>query len=854
MVDKRHSFAERRRSLPNWDSATGRRTSCYCYLSHGGKTNVSAAARSMTVSASADSGETRCRTNLRRPYLRGSVNIAAKGVRFSLIAAIAVALLLGPLSRAAQAEVDAASVQRSIDRGITFLRKSQNERGGWEEFAGQSCGLSALCTLALLNSGVARDDPDIVQAMRYLRGFEPNETYSVALQTLVYCQLGAAGDLPRIRRNVQWLVGNQKLAGTSADRIGSWDYGSGRGSGDPSNAQFAILALGAAQDRGVDVDPMVFERAREYWIGRQRDGGWAYGSNRRISGSMTCAGIASLIITGGRLSGGSSEMDGDRIRCCGGDDTEKDPVEEGLAWLGRNFTLQVNPGGDSMTFFYYLYALERVGRLSGRRFIGDHDWYREGAERLLGLQDQFQGHWAGTGGMENRDVATSFALLFLSKGKRQVVIGRLRYPDVRLPQQWQQHPDSLRQLVRHIERDWGRDLTWQTIDADKADLEDLLQTPVIVISGRSALRLKPEFADLLREYIDQGGCILFEGEGGDGCGDASGFESSVRGLCQYWFEGAKLDRLPPNHPIWFAEHRVDPTALGKDFWVYGVQACCRTAVFYVPKSLSCRWELSGALFHRERGSAAARSQIGTAVRIGQNLVAYATGRELKDKLDQRVVLQGDLQPTKSRSAIRIAMLGLGAGGEEARRALPNAAGLVAARVPIEVSASATPVGFNADQLMDVPFLWIHGRTDFTLDDTQREVLAEYVQNGGIILGSAVCGSEAFADGFRREMALVLPDSPLRALPGDHEVLRALGGFDISSVTIRTPAGAGEGIGRRAGPPPLEVAVVDNVVGVFFSPLDLSCALESPNSVQCPGYSTEDAAKIVANLVLYGLQQ
>ena len=38
--------------------------------------------------------------------------------------------------------------------------------------------------------------------------------------------------------------------------------------------------------------------------------------------------------------------------------------------------------------------------------------------------------------------------------------------------------------------------------------------------------------------------------------------------------------------------------------------------------------------------------------------------------------------------------------------------------------------------------------------------------------------------------------------------------------------------------------------IFFSPLDLSCALESPNSVQCPGYSTEDAAKIVANLLLF----
>ena len=329
--------------------------------------------------------------------------------------------------------VDAASVQRSIDRGIAYLRKTQNQRGGWEEFGGQSCGLSALCTLALLNAGVSRDDPDMARAMRYLRSFEPTETYSVALQTLVYCQLGAAGDLPRIRRNVQWLVRNQKQASSFADRIGSWDYGEGRGSGDPSNAQFALLALGAAQDRGIDVDPAVFQRSLDYWVDRQRDGGWSYGRNRRTSGSMTCAGIASIIIARGRLGDKISRMSSDRIQCCGGQSDGEDQVENGLAWLGRNFSLQVNPGGDSMTFYYYLYAMERVGRLSGRRFIGEHDWYREGAERLLELQDEFLGFWAGAGPMESRDVATSFALLFLSKGKRQVVVGRLKYADRRAP-------------------------------------------------------------------------------------------------------------------------------------------------------------------------------------------------------------------------------------------------------------------------------------------------------------------------------------------------------------------------------------------------------------------------------------
>ena len=788
--------------------------------------------------------------NQSRRYLRPSRRTAGKGGRGWLVGMACFVLLMGNASES-HAEIDAAAVQRSIDRGIAYLRKTQNDRGGWEEYGGQSCGLSSLCTMALLNAGVSRDDPDIVRAMRYLRNIEPKETYSVSLQTLVYCQLGAAGDLPRIRRNVEWLIRSQKQSGTP-DRIGSWDYGGGRGSGDPSNAQFALLALGAAQDRGIQIDAQVFQRSHDYWINRQQpEGGWAYGRGRRTSGSMTCAGIASIIISGNRL---GNDADARQIRCCDGQSGDQDAIEAGLGWLARNFTLQVNPGGEAMTKFYFMYALERVGRLSGRRFIGDHDWYREGAEHLVALQDEFQGFWSNVGPMENNNVATSFALLFLSKGKRQVVVGRLKHGDVRAPQQWNQHPDSLRQLVRHVERDWGRDLTWQTIESDNATLEDLLQTPVLVISGRSSLRLRPEVAERLKKYVDQGGCILFEGEGGDGCGDAAPFEASVNRLCQEWFENAKLEPLPQSHPIWFAEHKVDPSMIANDFWVYGVQACCRTAVFYVPRSLSCRWEYGDLLFHRDRGSKPLRTQVEAATRIGENLIAYATGRELKDKLDQRVILDAGDSVVVSRGAIQLAMLNLDAGGQDARRALPNVASLVSSRVPIPIVAAPKPVGFDSEQLRDVPFLWIHGRTDFSWDEAEREAIREFAQNGGVILGSAVCGSEPFADAFRREMAKVLPESPLKVLPSDHAALTTPGGFDLRGVTIRTPVEGGKEITKRVAPPVLEVAKVDNVAGVFFSPLDLSCALESPNSVQCPGYSTEDAAKIVANLVLYALQQ
>jgi hypothetical protein len=567
-----------------------------------------------------------------------------------------------------------------------------------------------------------------------------------------------------------------------------------------------------------------------------------------------------VIIARGGLQAGSSQIVDDQIRCCGSGAGNEDAVEAGLNWLGNNFSVTENRNGSDMTHFYYLYALERVGRLSGRRFIGGHDWYREGAEFLLDAQDGFQGFWSGRGqmGEGNRDVATSFALLFLSKGKRQVVVGRLKYGDPNaVDSPWQQHPDGLRQLVRHVERDWGRDLTWQTIDIAQAGVVDLLQAPVLVISGNQPLRLSEESSQRLRDYIDQGGCLLFEADGGDGCGDASGFERSVRQLCQTWYPGTTLDRLPPGHPVWYAQRQVDPTVLGDQFWVYGVQACCRTAIFYVPSSLSCRWQLGDAMFQRSDPDSRARAQIDAAIRIGENVIAYATGRELKDKLQQRVVIQGGDLDQPQRGTIRLSMLALDAGGNEAQRAVPNATTIIGQRVPIALAATPQPATLDREQLRDIKILWIHGRRDFAWTAQEREVLGEYLRNDGVVLATAICGNEAFADAFRREIALVLGEAPLKSMPPDHPALtNAFGGFDVRNVTIRTPAarGPGKGISRRSSPPLLEIATRDNVTNVFFSPLDLSCALESQNSVQCPGYNTEDAAKIVANLVLFALQQ
>lgn len=780
------------------------------------------------------------------------------------------------------ADIDAITVQRSIDRGVEYLRKSQTQRGGWREYSGYNCGLTALCTLAWINAGVSRQDPDVVRAMEYLRTFPPEDVYSVSLQTLVFCAVGALEDVPRIRRNVQWLAELQKPAGNRF--AGGWGYSRTRGHGDQSNSQFAVLALGAAAERGIEVPREVFEAAASYWHQMQfPSGGWSYSTGLRASGSMTCAGIGSLIICGSSLSdledGGAARLD-----CCG-DDPGDEAVDRGLEYLSSIFTMQANPGGEMLTYFYYLYAVERVGRLSGRRLIGNRDWYREGAERLVGLQDQFQGFWQGGGIVEsNRDVATSFALLFLSKGKRQVVVARLDHPSLRT----ETGPDrrgeavqpgaaagragdaahssslplsgALHSLVRHVERDWSRELTWQTIASEHATATDLLTSPVLVITGNRALDFDTELRDHLKAYLDQGGTILFDALAGDGCGDGDAFEQSVTSLCNQWYPQSKLERLPLSHPVWFAEAPADPVAIAEDYWMYGVGACCRTPVFYSPRSLACRWSRGGPLLRGADLPPNLHPGVVASITLGENILAYATGRELKDKLDDSMSVLADDAPIPTRGAIPVASAALGAGEEQVSQALPHAAMIIREKIAVEVIAVDEPIALTDQSLSRVGVLYLTGQTTFELNAESRQALKNYIDREGILLAAPICGNEAFATSLRRELAALIPDQKLEPMPSDHPAWTTrYGGFDLSNVEIRVPTqrttvGKSVEIARRSGSPVMESMQVNGVDTVFFSPLDLSCALESQNSIQCPGYATADAAKIIAGVILYALQQ
>lgn len=302
---------------------------------------------------------------------------------------------------APQEQPGAKKLSAHVDRAVAFLKNEQRGDGSWPDPVGYPGGITSLCTLAMLRSGVAVDDPAIERALVFLRTLPPQMTYSTALVTMVFCEAGLDQDRKLIKRNVAWFKRGQKSEGAMA---GAWGYP--QAEGDHSNTGFAVMALYAADRAGVHADDEVWRRVLLHWTQSQNvNGSWGYKPGIPGTGSMTFEGIFSVTAAARVL---------DDANLGAGPRAALDKAEE---WLSQVFSAKQNPGthGVQGWQFYYLFAAAEAGRIAQLKTYGTHDWRQEGAAELLALQKP-DGSWKGQGHAEdNSHVATSLALLFFSE-------------------------------------------------------------------------------------------------------------------------------------------------------------------------------------------------------------------------------------------------------------------------------------------------------------------------------------------------------------------------------------------------------------------------------------------------------
>jgi hypothetical protein len=754
-------------------------------------------------------------------------------------------------------------VRKAIDQGITYLKNKQHDDGSWDEYVhttGHAGGTTALAVLALLNAGVPRDDPVIKNGLNHLRKYKDSSTYVRSLQTMAYVEAGYAEDLARIKYNVDRLLDN---AIYKDGNLVGWTYHGGKGiSADNSNTQYALLALWVAKQSGMDIDVKFWEKVRDFYARTQReDGGWSYANDgdggafgKGSSLTMTAAAVCGLLMA--QMEVNASRQDQDPVATCGVYEDDM-PLKKGLFFIAKQF----RPDLPTRTY-YNLYGLERLGRLSGMRFFGQYDWYREGCAYLVKHQNK-DGYWDGAGTYDQmKAVSTSFALLFLSKGRTPVLISKVAHgnlPRQTNDQDWTRRRNDLRHLVDFASKQVFKKLplAWQNFDMMRTTLStdgqineltsELLQSSIVYLTGHGNPndRLKESEKAVLKKYVESGGFILAVA-----CCGSQVFDRGFHDLCQELW-GKDLEPLELDHGVWNMRFEVPPGS----FKLKGLQLGCKTVVIYAPENVCGFWELNRK---DDKGEGE------KAFHLGANIIAYATGLEApKPRLTKMpVAVQGkDEQDGNLRGYFKIAqLLGSQSNTDKAKwtpapEAMKQLAQNLRDQVGLDVIIKPAFLPIDHKNLKSFKFLYMHGRHNFSFTNEEVKTLRLVLQNGGLLLADACCGKAEFDKAFRQFVTDLFPAESgktpprLEPIPFDDDLFgKDVNGELLNEANIQLRAERGQP--QKASKPVLEGVKLNDRWVVIYSKYDIGCALERHQSADCLGYSYDSAVRLARAAVLY----
>ena len=296
-----------------------------------------------------------------------------------LFAFAAVAALV-PASSVAQPKEDA--WKTTVEKAGAYLKTKQNENGSWSAEP-QNRGVTGIVVVGLIRTGTKPDDVPVAKGVKFVEslvnaksghiaGDDAKATlinYNTSINILALNAANKAdkykvviGNAAKYLKEYQWDEGRGKKA--DSDYYGGAGYAGDKSRPDLSNTAFFLEAL---KEAGVSKDDKAFKNAlvfvsrcqnlkSEYntapWAAKNNDGSFAYtgangGENRRSDdtkndmggyGSMTYAGVKSMIYCGIAK--------------------EDERLKKALEWIGKNYTLDSNPGmpeANSQRGLYYYY-------------------------------------------------------------------------------------------------------------------------------------------------------------------------------------------------------------------------------------------------------------------------------------------------------------------------------------------------------------------------------------------------------------------------------------------------------------------------------------------------------------------
>jgi hypothetical protein len=353
-------------------------------------------------------------------------------------------------------KVDQKKVDDAIIKGVEWLL-SQKDLTGGKHNDKVNFRYDELVLLTVLESGWDRKDSRVTALVERVLRQPLDMTYHVSVRAMCLAAIDPMKYQQQLAECAQWLVDNQA-------ENGQWGYGkkvnlpatfptTGKGpipdietglevrepgrrkpkqieiskrestgdkAGDNSNSQYAALGIRACLSGLVVVPKETVKKAHDFWEKCQdANGGWGYNAvHHAISGqwgSMTAGAIGCLAIYKYYLA---------RVWNENADWRKSTSIDKGIKWLAARLDFTKNPlyPYGNWWHHYWLYAIERAGRLLETETFVDKEWYPGGANWLLARQNA-DGSWQkedwGRGSKEHflpgLVSETCFAILFLRR-------------------------------------------------------------------------------------------------------------------------------------------------------------------------------------------------------------------------------------------------------------------------------------------------------------------------------------------------------------------------------------------------------------------------------------------------------
>jgi hypothetical protein len=423
-----------------------------------------------------------------------------------------------------------------------------------------------------------------------------------------------------------------------------------------------------------------------------------------------------------------------------------------------------------------------------------------------------------------------------------VLLTKIRTQDA---EDWARTPHDLKKLLEWMSGEMGASFTsniktWAEISTNPRE------NPVLYRSGYKPFKLEAAEATRLREYLRNGGTVIFNAL----VGHPDFYQSAVEAAQQILPENP-VYRLRLDHPLFRSYNEIkqvkyrerairDGVVTDAYPWIDGVDIDNRTAIIISRFDIAMGWEKNR---HDSWGYEDADAR-----RLGANILSYVTAMQEAGRSAGKSVELADAGGSKAGS-LRIGWVAHVGPWKTRPAAMPMLLRRFNEATGAPVSFEWREVALSDASMFETPLLYLTGTTDFVLGENERANLRQFLMKGGVLFAEAGDGRASFDTAFRAEMAKVLPDQALVPVPATASLLHQPN--EVASVKVR-PALAAQLDKRGTTTPELFAAEINGTTAVIYCPRDLSAGWEQAPAPYAIGYEAADSIAIGVNILFHAL--